>query len=82
MGFRTIQELRCQHKILSKRVQSDFERFKYGLAYYEDLTEEKIAREEANFIFEKLKSLILENVGNECLTELMGGFRRLLHWYS
>jgi uncharacterized lipoprotein YehR (DUF1307 family) len=76
LGFRTLEDLRKNHDKLSKKVQNDLERLKYGLTYYDDLTSKRITIDECNFIFSTIKELILENVNKDCIIELMGGFKR------
>lgn len=76
LGFRTLDDLRKNHDNLSKKVQNDLERLKYGLTYYDDLTIKKITIDECDFIFSTIKNLILEHVSSECIIELMGGFKR------
>lgn len=60
---------------LSKGVQSDLERMKYGLAYFDDLNQ-PISYDDGQTIFESIKDLVLNEVNNECQIELMGGFKR------
>lgn len=76
MGYIDIQNLRENCEELNKKIHGDFERFKYGLTYYDDLTNNKISKDEAFCIFETIKNLILEDVDSNCQIELMGGFRR------
>ena len=79
-GYRTLEDLReayrTEHDSLSKRLLSDFERFKYGLVYYEDLVQNPITLKESAWIVEKLKFLLTEYISPECQIELMGGFKR------
>ena len=61
---------------MSNKIQSDFERFKYGLTYFEDLNDNKITIEECHSIFEILKNIIWDEVNKDCIIELVGGFKR------
>ena len=74
LGVKNIADLR--EKYLSKQLETDFDRLKYGLTYFEDLTVKRIDRDECNYIFDLIKTLVLENVSKECTFELVGGFKR------
>ena len=74
LGVKNIADLREQY--LSKQLQTDFDRLKYGLTYFEDLTFKRIDRDECNYIFDLIKTIVLENVSKECTFELVGGFKR------
>lgn len=75
-GFREIQELRAKFSSLSKIFHGDLERFKFGLTFYNDLVEEKVTKYECNIIFDKLAKIIKENISDDLIIELVGGFRR------
>ena len=62
LGIKDINDLREQY--LSKKLQTDLDRLKYGLTYFEDLTIQHIDRDECNFIFSTIKSLIHEKINN------------------
>ena len=81
-GYRTLEDLRDVYRdeqdSLSKRLHTDFERFKYGLVYYEDLVQNPITLKESFWIVEKLEYLLKEYIDSDCQIELMGGFKRYL----
>lgn len=72
-GYRSIDELRRDINDVLK-YDHDYERFKYGLTYYEDLVMPIMANE-ASDIFNLIKNLILK-IDNKCIVDMVGGFRR------
>ena len=56
-------------------INSDYERFKFGLAYFEDLNT-PLLYNEALSIFEIIKKIILD-IDKNCVVDIVGGFRRL-----
>ena len=57
-------------------IHSEYERLKYGLAYFEDLITPLNFSDAIN-IFEIIKKVIL-NVDVNCVIEIVGGFRRFI----
>jgi hypothetical protein len=75
LGYRSIQEIRDNRSVLSEKAGISFDRIKYGIAYYADLSE-RVTTDEANRIFETIKRIVLD-VNDEFIVTLVGGFRRL-----